>query len=84
VATWFWQTEGRSTEREILGVQSSEFILLELLSPSRRSFIASHSLPTHLWSPNRSFRREREEKECQQELEKRLKEHEEKLMAVIK
>jgi hypothetical protein len=29
VATWSWQTEGRSAERVILGVRSSEFILLE-------------------------------------------------------
>jgi hypothetical protein len=54
VATWFWQTEGRSVERVILGVRLSEFILLEFQSPSRRFFIGSHSLPP-LWSPNRSF-----------------------------
>jgi hypothetical protein len=29
VATWYWQTEGRSAERLILGVQPSEFICLE-------------------------------------------------------
>jgi hypothetical protein len=54
VATWFWQTEGRSAERVILGVRPSEFILSEFQSPSRRIFIGSHSLPP-LWSPNRSF-----------------------------
>jgi hypothetical protein len=46
VATWFWQTEGRSAECVILGVRPSEFILLEFQSPSRRIFIGSHSLPT--------------------------------------
>jgi hypothetical protein len=51
---WFWQTEGRSTERVILGVRPSEFILSEFQSHSRRIFIGSHSLPP-LWSPNRSF-----------------------------
>jgi hypothetical protein len=55
VATWFWQTEGRSAERLILGVRPSEFILSEFQSPSRRIFIGSHSLPLPLWSPNRSF-----------------------------
>jgi hypothetical protein len=55
VATWFWQTEGRSAERVILGVRPSEFIMLEIQSPSRRIFIGSHSLPP-LWSHNRSFR----------------------------
>jgi hypothetical protein len=45
VATWFWQMEGRSAERVILGVRSSEFILLEFQSPSRRIFIGSHSFP---------------------------------------
>jgi hypothetical protein len=45
VATWFWQKEGRSTERVILGVRPSEFILLEIQSLSRRIFIGSHSLP---------------------------------------
>jgi hypothetical protein len=45
VATWFWQTEGKSAERVILGVRPSEFILLEFQSPSRRIFIGSHSLP---------------------------------------
>jgi hypothetical protein len=45
LATWFWQTEGRSAERVILGVRPSEFILMESLSPSRRVFIGSHSLP---------------------------------------
>jgi hypothetical protein len=54
VATWFWQTEGRSAERVILGVRPSEFILLEFQSLSRRIFIGSHSLPP-LWSPDRSF-----------------------------
>jgi hypothetical protein len=54
VATWFWQTEGRSAEHVILGVRPSEFILLEFQSLSRRIFIGSHSLPP-LWSPNRSF-----------------------------
>jgi hypothetical protein len=54
VATWFWQMEGRSAERVILGVRPSEFILSEFQSPSRRIFIGSHSLPP-LWSPNRSF-----------------------------
>jgi hypothetical protein len=54
VATWFWQTEGRSAERVILGVRPSEFILSEFQSRSRRIFIGSHSLPP-LWSPNRSF-----------------------------
>jgi hypothetical protein len=34
VATWFWQTEGRSAERVILGVRPSEFILSEFQSPS--------------------------------------------------
>jgi hypothetical protein len=29
VATWFWQTEGRSAERVILGVRPTEFILSE-------------------------------------------------------
>jgi hypothetical protein len=55
VATWYWQTEGRSAERVILGVRPSEFILSEFQSPSRRIFIGSHSLPP-LWSPNRSFK----------------------------
>jgi uncharacterized membrane protein YeaQ/YmgE (transglycosylase-associated protein family) len=55
VATWFWQTEGRSAERVILGVRPSEFILSEFQSPSRRIFIGSHSLPP-LWSPNRCFK----------------------------
>jgi hypothetical protein len=55
LATWFWQTEGRSAERVILGVRPSEFILMESLSPSRRVFIGSHSLPPPLWSPNQSF-----------------------------
>jgi hypothetical protein len=54
VATWFWQTEGRSAEHVFLGVRSSEFILLEFQSPSGRIFIGSHSLPP-LWSPIRSF-----------------------------
>jgi hypothetical protein len=45
VATWFWQTEGKSVERVILGVRPSEFTLLEFQSPSRRIFIGSHSLP---------------------------------------
>jgi hypothetical protein len=54
VATWCWQTEGRSAERVILGVRPSGFILSEFQSPSRRIFIGSHSLPP-LWSPNRSF-----------------------------
>jgi hypothetical protein len=45
VATWFWQTEGRSAKRVILGVRPSEFILSEFQSPSRRIFIGSHSLP---------------------------------------
>jgi hypothetical protein len=45
VATWFWQTEGRSAERVILEVRPSEFVLLEFQSPSRRIFIGSHSLP---------------------------------------
>jgi hypothetical protein len=48
VATWFWQTEGRSAERVILGIRPSEFILLEFQSPSRRIFIRSHSLPPSL------------------------------------
>jgi hypothetical protein len=55
VAMWFWQTEGRSAERVILGVRPREFILLEIQSPSRRIFISSHSLPP-LWSPNRFFK----------------------------
>jgi hypothetical protein len=42
VATWFWQTEGRSEECVSLGVRPSEFILLEFQSPSRRIFIGSH------------------------------------------
>jgi hypothetical protein len=54
VATWFWQTEGRSPESVILGVRPSEFILSEFQSPPRRIFIGSHSLPP-LWSLNRSF-----------------------------
>jgi hypothetical protein len=45
MATWFWQTEGRSADRVILGVRPSEFILSEVQSPSRRIFIGSHSLP---------------------------------------
>jgi hypothetical protein len=48
VATWFWQTEGRSAECVILGVRPSEFILLEFQSPLRRIFIGSHSLPPPL------------------------------------
>jgi hypothetical protein len=48
VATWFWQTEGRSAECVILGVGPSEFILLEFQSPSRKIFIGSHSLPPSL------------------------------------
>jgi hypothetical protein len=48
VATWFWQTEGRSAERVLLGVRPSEFILSEFRSPSRRIFIGSHSLPTSM------------------------------------
>jgi hypothetical protein len=55
VPTWFWQTEGRSVERVILGVRPSEFILSEFQSPSRIIFIGSHLLP-RLWSPNRSFK----------------------------
>jgi hypothetical protein len=55
VATWSWQTEGRSAESVILGVRPSGFILSEFQSPSRRIFIDSHSLPP-LWSPNRSFK----------------------------
>jgi hypothetical protein len=54
VATWYWQTRGRSAECVILGVRPSGFILLEFQSPSRRIFIGSHSPP--LWSPNRSFK----------------------------
>jgi hypothetical protein len=50
VATWFWQTEGRSAECVISGVRPSEFILLEFQSPSRRIFIGSHSLPPSLVS----------------------------------
>jgi hypothetical protein len=38
VATWFWQTEGRSVERMNLGIRPSEVILLEFQSPSRRIF----------------------------------------------
>jgi hypothetical protein len=45
VATWFWQTEGKSAECVILGVRPSEFILSEFQSPSRRIFIGSRSLP---------------------------------------
>jgi hypothetical protein len=45
VATWFWQTEGRSEECVILGVRPSEFILSEFQSPLRRIFIGSDSLP---------------------------------------
>jgi hypothetical protein len=45
LATWFWQTEGRSVDRVILGVRLSEFMLLEFQSSSRRIFIGSHSLP---------------------------------------
>jgi hypothetical protein len=55
VASWFWQTEGRSAERVILGVRPSEFILSEFQSPSTRIFIGSHSLPPPLSSPNQSF-----------------------------
>jgi hypothetical protein len=44
VATWFWQTEGRSAECVILGVRPSEFTLLGFQSPARRIFIGSHSL----------------------------------------
>jgi hypothetical protein len=55
VATWFWQTEGRSAQCVILGVRPSDFILSEFQSLSRRIFIGSHSLPP-LWSPNRSFK----------------------------
>jgi hypothetical protein len=35
VATWFWQTEGRSAEHVILGDRPNEFILSEFQSPSR-------------------------------------------------
>jgi hypothetical protein len=49
VATWCWQTEGRSVERVILGVRPSGFILSEFQSPSRRFFIGSHSLPPPLF-----------------------------------
>jgi hypothetical protein len=55
VATWFWQTDGRSAERVILRVGPSEFIFSGFQSPSRKIFIGSHSLPP-LWSPNRSFK----------------------------
>jgi hypothetical protein len=57
VATWFWQTEGRSAERMILGVRPSEFISLEFQSPSRRIFyrLPFTPLPPPLCSPNRSF-----------------------------
>jgi hypothetical protein len=55
VATWFWQTEGRSAERVNLEVRPSKFILSEFQSPSRIIFIGSHSLPP-LLSPNRSFK----------------------------
>jgi hypothetical protein len=48
VATWFWETEGRSAECVILGVRPSEFILSEFQSLSRRIFIGSHSLPPSL------------------------------------
>jgi hypothetical protein len=48
VATWFWQTEGRSAECVILRVRPSEFILSEFQSPLRRIFIGSHSLPPSL------------------------------------
>jgi hypothetical protein len=58
VATWFWQTEGRSAERVILGVRPSEFILSEFKSPSRRIFyrLPFTPPPPPLWSPNRSFK----------------------------
>jgi hypothetical protein len=57
VATWFWQTEGRSAERVILGVRPSEFILLEFQSPSRRILSAPiHSpLSGRLISPSLSL-----------------------------
>jgi hypothetical protein len=48
VATWFWQTEGRSVDPVFLGVSPSKFILLVFRCPSRRIFIGSHSLPLSL------------------------------------
>jgi hypothetical protein len=54
VATWFWQTEGRSAERVILGARPSEFILSEFQSPSRKNFYRLPFTPP-LWSPNQSF-----------------------------
>jgi hypothetical protein len=45
VATWFWQTEGRSAERVISGVRLSWFVLSEFQSPSRRIFIGSIHSP---------------------------------------
>jgi hypothetical protein len=55
VDTWFWQTEGRSVERVILGVRPSEFVLSEF-NLLRQEFLSApiHSPP--LWSPNRSFK----------------------------
>jgi hypothetical protein len=54
VATWFWQTEGRSAERVIWGSDrvSSSCRSFNLL---REEFLSApiHSPP--LWSPNRSF-----------------------------
>jgi hypothetical protein len=52
MATWFWQTKGRSAERMILGVRPSSSCLGS--HPIREEFLSS---PTHspLWSPNRSF-----------------------------
>jgi hypothetical protein len=40
VASWFWQTEGRSAERVILAVRPSEFILSEFQSP-REEFLSA-------------------------------------------
>jgi hypothetical protein len=38
VATWFWQTEGRSAEFVILGVRPSEFIFLEFQISFEKNF----------------------------------------------
>jgi hypothetical protein len=38
VATWFWQTKGRSAECVLLGVQPSEFIFLEFKISFEKNF----------------------------------------------
>jgi hypothetical protein len=54
VATWFWQTEGRSAEHVILGSDRASSSCWSFNLLREEFFFGSHSLPP-LWSPNRSF-----------------------------